>query len=240
MCKPVCHAVGSTVPHLRMLNNMTPRPSNLRPRVFPRAKIRLALADWWDEYTNSSLRHPRCGAQARKRGGTVFDVQPLVSGPEAVIALLRLKPADNHRHHVGFRYLSQSTGADCRRQPRLTLTDAGWKAARPFWARLACHRRRRLESFRSPWAGKRRIFLPPSSLVPKIRLRAIAWTMVVNATSAPHWSRRSPLVIVLGTEPPLVSVFVFGRRVVARVHGAHGSGAICRELGVMHGGFQST
>jgi hypothetical protein len=42
--------------------------------------------------------------------------------------------------------------------------------------------------------------------------------MVVNATSAPHWSRRSPLVIVLGTEPPLVSVFVFGRRVVARVH----------------------
>ena len=87
MCKPVCHAVGSTVPHLRMLNNMTPRPSNLRPRVFPRAKIRLALADWWDEYTNSSLRHPRCGAQARKRGGTVFDVQPLVSGPEAVIAL---------------------------------------------------------------------------------------------------------------------------------------------------------
>ncbi len=75
-----------------MPDDMTSQRSNLRPSAFPKAKVRLALAGWWDEYTNASLRHPRCGAQARKRGGTVFDVQPLVSGPEAVIALLRLTP----------------------------------------------------------------------------------------------------------------------------------------------------
>jgi hypothetical protein len=70
---------------------MTPSHSNFRASAFPKARIRSALAGWWDEYTTSSLRHPRYGAQVR-RGGTVFDVQPLVSGPEAVIALLRLKP----------------------------------------------------------------------------------------------------------------------------------------------------
>jgi hypothetical protein len=78
---------------------MTPPHSNFRPRGFPRAKIRLALVGWWDEYTSSSLRHPRCGAQTRS-GGTVFDVQPLVSGTEAVLVLLRLTPV------LGFKVVS--------------------------------------------------------------------------------------------------------------------------------------
>ena len=39
-------------------------------------------------------------------------------------------------------------------QVRLTLTDAGWKAARPFWARLACHRRCRLDPFTGSVVGK--------------------------------------------------------------------------------------
>jgi len=169
-------------------------------------------------------------------------VPPLLRRLSARLSRQRWRRYTQESSGFWFRRLrTDNAGGDAdEHDQHPTIATTALKAAIPFWARLACHRRRRLESFRSPWAGKRRIFLPPSSLVPKIRLRAIAWPMVVNATSAPHWSRRSPLVIVLGTEPPLVSVFVFGRRVVARVHGAHGSGAICRELGVMHGGFQST
>jgi hypothetical protein len=46
------------------------------------------------------------GAQARKGGGTVFDVQPLVSGPEVAIALMRLKPV------LGFKVGSEMIQRD--------------------------------------------------------------------------------------------------------------------------------
>jgi hypothetical protein len=51
----------------RMFPDMTPPDSNLRPKVFRRAKIRLALAGWWDEFASSSLRHPKNGTKLRYR-----------------------------------------------------------------------------------------------------------------------------------------------------------------------------
>ena len=46
-----------------------------------------------------------------------------------------------------FAIFVQSTGDVCRRQARLRVTDAGWKAVTPLLAKLECHRRRRLDLF---------------------------------------------------------------------------------------------
>ena len=71
-----------------------------------------------------------------------------------------------------FAIFVQSTGDVCRRQARLRVTDAGWKAARPFWARLEPHCRHRLDRFTVSVVGKRRNFgkrsYPPRSDVTTI------------------------------------------------------------------------
>jgi len=62
------------------------------PKRFPRTRVRLVLADWWDDITRSSLRRPQNHQQARKAGGSVFDIIPAVSSAQAIAALLRVEP----------------------------------------------------------------------------------------------------------------------------------------------------
>ncbi len=62
----------------------TPNPS------FPKPQVSALLNSWYDAEMNSSLRRPRAPADARKKGGTVFDIQPEMSSTKAVNVLLDL------------------------------------------------------------------------------------------------------------------------------------------------------
>lgn len=48
------------------------------------------LSRWYDSEMNSALRRPRAPADARLKGGTVFDIQPEMSSTKAVRVLLDL------------------------------------------------------------------------------------------------------------------------------------------------------
>jgi hypothetical protein len=62
-----------------------------RSKRFPLKNIRLVLGGWWDEHMNSSLRRPRQRQEVKTNGGTVFDIQPLVSAAQAIEALVRVE-----------------------------------------------------------------------------------------------------------------------------------------------------
>jgi len=69
---------------------MAPRRKNSRT-AFPRAQVESALTDWWDRRTGSALARRRPPEECRRRGGTVFDIQPPICSVEAALALLQLE-----------------------------------------------------------------------------------------------------------------------------------------------------
>jgi hypothetical protein len=57
---------------------------------FDRRAVADLLNRWYDAQMNSALRRPRPPAEARQKGGTVFDIQPEMSSSKAVRVLLDL------------------------------------------------------------------------------------------------------------------------------------------------------
>jgi hypothetical protein len=57
---------------------------------FDRRAVADLLTRWYDAQMNSALRRPRPPAEARQKGGTVFDIQPEMSSSKAVRVLLNL------------------------------------------------------------------------------------------------------------------------------------------------------
>jgi hypothetical protein len=91
---------------------MAPK-QDCRSKRFSRAKIQLALGEWWDEHTNASLRRPRERRQVRLNGGTVFDIQPAVSAAQVIEALGRVEPL------LGFTpgiHVLRRDGYNCKKQ----------------------------------------------------------------------------------------------------------------------------
>lgn len=66
------------------VTRQTPDPS------FPRRRVADLLRNWYEQEMNSALNHPRAPADARRNGGTVFDIQPEMSSTKAVRVLLDL------------------------------------------------------------------------------------------------------------------------------------------------------
>jgi hypothetical protein len=58
--------------------------------LFDRRGVAGLLSRWYDTEMNSALRRPRAPADARLKGGTVFDIQPEMSSSKAVRVLLGL------------------------------------------------------------------------------------------------------------------------------------------------------
>jgi hypothetical protein len=64
--------------------------ASIRPPSFDRRAVAHLLSGWYDAEMNSALRRPRAPADARLKGGTVFDMQPEMSSTKAVRVLLDL------------------------------------------------------------------------------------------------------------------------------------------------------
>jgi hypothetical protein len=68
-----------------------PAPKLPSPGRFPKSEVETTLNNWWKEQADSSARYGNPFADAREKGGTVFDIQPKVSSQEAVTVLLKLE-----------------------------------------------------------------------------------------------------------------------------------------------------
>jgi hypothetical protein len=62
-----------------------------RPSKFPRVQIESTLQTWWDQHTSSAVTNRRAPEECRRVGGTVFDVQPVVSAIEIIPVLLPIE-----------------------------------------------------------------------------------------------------------------------------------------------------
>jgi hypothetical protein len=82
-----------------------------------------------------------------------------------------------------FAIFVQSTGDVCRRQGRLRVTDAGWKAATPFWARFEPHRRSNRFTVSVAWGSREApgIFLQDQLILPARIVIDMATLLVVLA-----------------------------------------------------------
>ena len=60
------------------------------PRSFDQRAVAGLLSRWYDAEMNSALRRPTPPADARLKGGTVFDIQPEMASTKAVRVLLDL------------------------------------------------------------------------------------------------------------------------------------------------------
>lgn len=64
--------------------------SKAPPPSFDKGGVEALLDAWYEREMNSALRRPSPREEARKRGGTVFDIQPEMSSSKAVPVLLDL------------------------------------------------------------------------------------------------------------------------------------------------------
>jgi hypothetical protein len=69
-----------------------PAPKLPPARQFPKGPVETKLDSWWRAQQSARARRGNPFADARARGGTVFDIQPQVSSQESVDVLIELGP----------------------------------------------------------------------------------------------------------------------------------------------------